>query len=60
MLSGCVLWLSHQIHRSIAFIAAWLPPSEGQSVSDVIFSDDSAGIANDFRGKLVPLLVIGT
>ena len=52
MLPGCVLWLSHQIHRSIAFIAAWLPVSEGQAVSDVIFSDDSAGIADNFRGKL--------
>ncbi len=52
MLSGRPLWVTPLINRSTAFIAAWLPGSEGQGITDVIFSDDSAGIVHDFQGKL--------
>jgi beta-glucosidase len=52
LLSGRPLFVTEQINRSTAFIAAWLPGSEGQGIADVIFTDDSAGIAYDFQGKI--------
>ena len=37
---------SEQIEQSDAFVAAWLPGSEGQGVADVLFGDFG------FTGKL--------
>jgi beta-glucosidase len=45
-LSGRPLWVNNHINASDAFVAAWLPGSEGGGVADVLFGK------NDFRGKL--------
>jgi len=51
-LSGRPLWMNPEINASDAFVAAWLPGSEGAGVADVIFSAADGGVAHDFRGKL--------
>jgi beta-glucosidase len=50
-LSGRPLWVNPEINASDAFIAAWLPGSEGEGVADVLFkSRDEPGF--DFTGRL--------
>jgi len=51
-LSGRPLWVNPEINASNAFVAAWLPGSEGGGVADVILRDASGAVAHDFRGKL--------
>ncbi len=51
-ISGRPLWVNAELNASDAFVAAWLPGSEGASVSEVLFSKASGEIAYDFRGKL--------
>jgi beta-glucosidase len=51
-LSGRPLWVNRELNASQAFVAAWLPGSEGAGVADVLFRKPSGGIAHDFRGKL--------
>jgi beta-glucosidase len=46
LVSGRPLIIEQELATSCAFIAAWLPGSEGQGISDVIFGD------YDFTGKL--------
>ena len=46
MISGRTLIINCELERSAAFIAAWLPGSEGQGISDMLFGDF------DFQGKL--------
>lgn len=46
MLSGRPLVTNKELDESSAFVAAWLPGSEGQGVADVLFGDA------DFTGKL--------
>ncbi len=51
-LSGRPLWVNKELNASNAFVAAWLPGSEGAGVADVIFTS-AAGVTNhDFSGKL--------
>ena len=45
-LSGRPLWVNPFLNASDAFVAAWLPGSEGEGIVDVLFG------AADFRGKL--------
>jgi beta-glucosidase len=49
-LSGRPLWVNPEINASDAFVAAWLPGSEGEGVADVLFS--SSGTDHDFTGRL--------
>lgn len=51
-LSGRPLWVSPEINASDAFVAAWLPGSEGAGVADVLFGAADGGVAHDFQGKL--------
>ncbi|MET0755848.1 MAG: glycoside hydrolase family 3 N-terminal domain-containing protein [Pseudoxanthomonas sp.] len=51
-LSGRPLWVNREINASDAFVAAWLPGSEGGGVADVLLRDAKGKIAHDFRGKL--------
>ncbi len=51
-LSGRPLWTNPEINASDAFVAAWLPGSEGGGVADVIFGAADGGVAHDFQGKL--------
>lgn len=51
-LSGRPLWMNREINASDAFVAAWLPGSEGDGVADVLLRGDDGAIAHDFRGQL--------
>ena len=48
-LSGRPMWSNPEINRSDAFVAAWLPGSEGGGVSDLLFQRDPS---YDFIGRL--------
>jgi beta-glucosidase len=50
-LSGRPMWVNPEINASDAFIAAWLPGTEGEGVADLLFW--SAGAKRyDFTGRL--------
>jgi beta-glucosidase len=51
-LSGRPLWVNREINAADAFVAAWLPGSEGGGVADVLLRTRDGRIAYDFRGKL--------
>ncbi|MFQ3196325.1 MAG: beta-glucosidase [Paraglaciecola sp.] len=51
-LSGRPLWVNPELNASDAFIAAWLPGTEGGGIADVIFSQQDGEIKHDFTGKL--------
>lgn len=51
-LSGRPLWINRELNRSDAFIAAWLPGSEGHGISEVIFKSKEIEKDYDFIGKL--------
>jgi len=46
LVSGRPLVINQELGAAAAFVAAWLPGSEGQGVADVLFGD------YDFRGRL--------
>ena len=48
-LSGRPLWSNPEINMSDAFVAAWLPGSEGGGISDLLFQRDAS---YDFTGRL--------
>ena len=51
-LSGRPLWVNREINAADAFVAAWLPGSEGEGVADVLLRTRDGRIAHDFHGKL--------
>jgi beta-glucosidase len=51
-LSGRPLWVNPEINASDAFVAAWLPGSEGGGVADVLVGDKAGKPRTDFHGKL--------
>ena len=51
-LSGRPLWVNPELNASQAFVAAWLPGSEGGGVADVLFRAPDGRVAYDFRGTL--------
>lgn len=51
-LSGRPLWVNPFLNASDAFVAAWLPGSEGNGIADVLFADAAGKARYDFRGKL--------
>lgn len=51
-LSGRPLWVNPEINASDAFVAAWLPGSEGAGIADVIFADAEGREVFDFTGRL--------
>lgn len=46
LISGRPLVVTHQIEQSDAFVAVWLPGSEGDGIAEVLFGE------YDFKGKL--------
>ena len=63
MISGRPLVVTNQIKQSDAFIAAWLPGSEGDGIAEVLFGDYNfkgklphswPKSVNDFKGKFGP------
>ena len=51
-LSGRPLWTNPEINQSDAFVAAWLPGTEGGGVADVLVGDRAGKTRHDFRGTL--------
>ena len=51
-LSGRPLWINPEINQSDAFVAAWLPGSEGGGVADVLVGDAQGKARHDFTGTL--------
>lgn len=51
-LSGRPLYANDLINLSDAFVAAWLPGTEGKGVADVLFAGADGKPAHDFNGTL--------
>ena len=51
-LSGRPLWTNPEINASDAFVAAWLPGTEGGGVADVLIGDPDGKARHDFTGRL--------
>jgi beta-glucosidase len=51
-LSGRPLWVNPEINASQAFVAAWLPGTEGGAIADVLFRAGDGATRHEFRGKL--------
>ncbi|QIR14893.1 glycoside hydrolase family 3 protein [Shewanella aestuarii] len=51
-ISGRPMWVNPEMNASDAFVAAWLPGSEGQGVAEVLFTDAQGQVQHDFVGKL--------
>jgi beta-glucosidase len=52
LLSGRPLYVNAELNRSDAFVAAWLPGTEGGGVADVLFRTRSGAVHHDVRGRL--------
>jgi beta-glucosidase len=52
LLSGRPLYTSKELNRSDAFVAAWLPGTEGDGVAEVLFRKEDGSVNFDFSGKL--------
>lgn len=51
-ISGRPIWVNAEINASDAFVAAWLPGSEGAGIADVLLRGENDAIDFDFTGKL--------
>jgi len=51
-ISGRPMWMNPEMNASDAFVAAWLPGSEGKAIADVLFTDKKGKSQHDFKGKL--------
>jgi beta-glucosidase len=51
-ISGRPMWVNAEINASDAFVAAWLPGSEGKALADVLLTTADNNIQHDFKGKL--------
>lgn len=51
-LSGRPLWVNREINAADAFVAAWLPGSEGAGIADVLLRGSDGHVQHDFKGKL--------
>ena len=52
LLSGRPLWVNREMNISSAFVAAWLPGSEGGGVADVLLRAPDGGVQYEFEGRL--------
>lgn len=52
LLSGRPVWANDLLNLSDAFVAAWLPGTEGKGVADVLFRNAQGGVQHDFTGRL--------
>jgi beta-glucosidase len=51
-LSGRPLWINPYLNVSDAFVAAFLPGTEGEGIADVLITAPDGMVRNDFHGKL--------
>ncbi|WP_371189091.1 exo 1,3/1,4-beta-D-glucan glucohydrolase [Thalassotalea maritima] len=51
-ISGRPMWVNAELNASDAFVAAWLPGSEGNGVAEVILANEDGSVQHDFKGKL--------
>ena len=51
-ITGRPLWVNAELNASNAFVAAWLPGTEGAGIADVIFKTPAGATNYDFTGKL--------
>lgn len=51
-ISGRPMWVNREINSSDAFVAAWLPGSEGAGVADVLVGNAEGAPRHDFTGTL--------
>lgn len=51
-ISGRPLWMNRELNAADAFVAAWLPGSEGGGIADVLISDETGEPRHDFSGRL--------
>lgn len=51
-ISGRALWVNPEINASMAFVAAWLPGTEGGGIADVLVGNADGGPRYDFEGQL--------
>ncbi len=51
-LSGRALWVNPELNAADAFVAAWLPGTEGGGVADVLVGDSDGAPRHDFQGRL--------
>jgi beta-glucosidase len=51
-ISGRPMWVNPEINASDAFVAAWLPGTEGAGVADVLIGSADGKPRHDFTGKL--------
>jgi beta-glucosidase len=52
LLSGRPLWVNRELNASRAFIAAWLPGTEGGGIADLLFRAKDGSAPYDFTGTL--------
>jgi beta-glucosidase len=52
LLSGRPLWQNRELNLANAYVAAWLPGTEGAGISDVLFRKKNGAVNFDFAGKL--------
>jgi beta-glucosidase len=46
------MWVNREMNASDAFVAAWLPGSEGAGIADLLFRQADGSIRQDFTGRL--------
>jgi len=51
-LSGRPLWVNRELNAADAFVAAWLPGSEGAGIADVLLRGPDGSVQHDFKGTL--------
>lgn len=51
-LSGRPLWVNRELNAADAFVAAWLPGSEGAGIADVLLRTPDGSVQHDFKGTL--------
>ena len=51
-ISGRPMWVNPELNASDAFVAAWLPGSEGDGIAQVLLRDPQNKVQHDFKGRL--------
>jgi len=51
-ISGRPMWVNRELNASDAFVAAWLPGSEGAGVADLLFRQPDGSMREDFTARL--------